>query len=310
MASPTLLLLGALLAFVFGWNNSAFLIGSGEGSGSLTLREALAVSTAGLLLGVLLEGPQMVKSLSGSVTPTAGDDVVAVALAVSLAMTLSLSLLKLPVSFSTAMVGAFAGAAYARSLPLDGARLGEIVGFWFVAVVIAAGLSYAIYRTFLRLTPRLGLLALDGASRYGVILTSLVIAYVLGANNVGLIYGMTINGGSASFPDLLLVVLVAILGMAALGRGSIAGTVGDRLLGLSPFGVVATFLSSALLIWVGTQLAIPISISQCLMGGMFGAALTSRVSVVNTRLAAESVGSWVAVPLASFLVAYALAFLV
>ena len=79
--------------------------------------------------------------------------------------------------------------------------------------------------------------------------------------------------------------------MVALGRGGISGTIGDRLLALSPFGVIATFLSSAVLIWVGTQFAIPISISQCLIGGMFGAAFTKHVSAINTRLAVESMSS-------------------
>jgi phosphate/sulfate permease len=72
---------------------------------------------------------------------------------------------------------------------------------------------------------------------------------------------------------------------------------------LSPLGVVATFLSSAVLIWLGTQLTIPISISQCLIGGMFGAAFTKQISGINSRLAAESMASWLAVPVGAFLLA-------
>jgi hypothetical protein len=193
MASEALLALGVVLAFVFGWNNSSFLIGNGEGSGSLTLREALIVSSAGLLLGVALEGSQMLRSLSGSVTPVAGDQVVLIALVVSLSMTIVLSTLKLPVSFSMAIVGAFAGAAYGSSLPLNGARLEDIATFWFLSPILAAVLAYAFYRVIVRSASRLSLLAVDGVSRYGVILTTLIIAYVLGANNIGLIYGMTLK---------------------------------------------------------------------------------------------------------------------
>ncbi len=304
MASDVLLALGVVLAFVFGWNNSSFLIGNGEGSGSLTLREALIVSSVGLLLGVALEGSQMLRSLSGSVTPVAGDQIVLVALVVSLSMTIVLSTLKLPVSFSMAIVGAFAGAAFGSSLPLDGVRLEDIVAFWFLSPILAAVLAYAFYRVIVRSASRLSLLAVDGASRYGVILTTLIIAYVLGANNIGLIYGMTLNGSPASQTFPLLLVLVAIVGMVALGRGGISGTIGDRLLGLSPFGVVATFLSSAVLIWTGTQLAIPISISQCLLGGMFGAALTKQTSAINTRLATESIAMWVVVPVGAFVLGF------
>jgi phosphate/sulfate permease len=306
MASDVLLALGVVLAFVFGWNNSSFLIGNGEGSGSLTLREALIVSSVGLLLGVALEGSQMLRSLSGSVTPVAGDQVVLIALVVSLSMTIVLSTLRLPISFSMAIVGAFAGAAYGSSLPLNGARLEGIATFWFLSPILAAVLAYAFYRVIVRSASRLSLLAVDGASRYGVILTSLIIAYVLGANNIGLIYGMTLNGSPASQTFPLLLVVVAIVGMVALGRGGISGTIGDRLLGLSPFGVVATFLASAVLIWTGTQLAIPISISQCLLGGMFGAAFTKQTSAINTRLATESIAMWVVVPVGAFVIGFLL----
>ena len=306
MASEALLALGVVLAFVFGWNNSSFLIGNGEGSGSLTLREALTVSSVGLLLGVAFEGSQMLRSLSGSVTPVAGDQVVLIALVVSLSMTIVLSTLKLPVSFSMAIVGAFAGAAYGSSLPLNGARLEDIATFWFLSPILAAVLAYAFYRVIVRSASRLSLLAVDGVSRYGVILTTLIIAYVLGANNIGLIYGMTLNGSPASQALPLVLVVVAIVGMVALGRGGISGTIGDRLLGLSPFGVVATFLASAVLIWTGTQLAIPISISQCLLGGMFGAAFTKQTSAINTRLASESIAMWVVVPVGAFLLGFLL----
>ncbi len=308
MASEDILALGAALAFVFGWNNSSFLIGNGEGSGSLTLREALLVSSAGLLLGVLLEGTQMLKSLSGSITPAAGTQVAEVALVVSLALTVGLSLAKLPVSFSMAVVGAFAGAAYASSLPLNGPRLEEMVGFWFLAPLLTAVVAYALYRSILALAPRLSLLALDGASRYGVIVTSLIIAYVLGANNIGLIYGTVVNGGKSFEWQLVLVTLFAILGMLVLGRTGVSGTVGDKLLALSPFGVIATFLGSAVLIWLGTQLAIPVSISQCLLGGMFGAAFAKQISVVNGRVALESIGGWVVVPVAAFALGFLLVY--
>jgi inorganic phosphate transporter, PiT family len=308
MTSTVIIGAAAALAFVFGWNNSSFLIGSGRGSGSLTLREALVVSSIGLFAGVILEGPQMLKSLGGSITPQVGGQIVLVSIVVSLAMTVALSLVKLPVSFSMALVGAFAGAALGSALQLNGGRLEDIVTFWFLSPILAAVLAFVLYKAMAHSISSLSLLAVDGVSRYGVILTTLVIAFVLGANNIGLIYGVALNGASPSQVLLVALVVLSIIGMVALGRGGISGTIGDRLLGLSPLGVVATFLSSAVLIYAGTYLSIPISISQCLMGGMFGAAFTKQVSVVNARLAAESMAMWVVVPVAAFLLGYLLVF--
>jgi phosphate/sulfate permease len=303
MVEDATVLLGVALVFVFGWNNSSFLIGDGRGSGALTLREALLVSSAGLLLGVLLQGSKMLRSLSGSLAPVATDQVVFVALLVSLALTVTLSLIKLPVSFSMVLVGAFTGAVLASSLPLDYGRLEEVVGFWAVAPLATALLAYIVMNVIVRGVSGLSLIALDAVSRYAVIATSLVIAYVLGANNIGLIYGTILNGASPSNLSAVLLTLVAILGMVALGSGGVSGTIGDRMLVLSPLGVVSTFLASATLMWLGTEQAIPISLTQCLLGGMFGAAFSKQISVVNTRLAVENIASWVIAPTSALILA-------
>ena len=89
-----------------------------------------------------------------------------------------------------------------------------------------------------------------------------------------------------------------------MGRGGVTGTVGDRMLVLSPQGVLTVFVTSALVIWIGTQLAVPISIGQCVLGGMFGAAYAKSVTVVNKKLAIETVSGWVVVPVAAFVIAY------
>jgi inorganic phosphate transporter, PiT family len=307
MAEETILLLGVALAFVFGWNNSSFLIGNDRGSGSLTLRESLLISSAGLLLGVVLEGSEMLKSLNGSLAPFASSQDILVALAVTVAFTVLLSLVKIPASFSMVLVGAFAGAVLASSLALDYSRLEEIIAFWVLAPLVAAGLAFVIYNIATRAVSGLGLVTLDVVSRYGVILTSLIVAYVLGANNIGLIYGTMLDRGSPSDLFAVFLTLVAIAGMLAFGRGGVSGTIGDRMLVLSPLGVVSTFLASAALLILGTQFGIPISLTQCLLGGMFGAALSKQVRVVNTRLAVENIGSWVVVPLAAFAVAFLVA---
>lgn len=302
MAEVTVVL-GVALVFVFGWNNSAFLIGNGRGSGALTLREALLISATGLLLGVLLQGSSMLKSLSGSLTPTASNEMITVSLLISLVFTLGLSFFKLPVSFSMVLVGAFAGAVFASSLPLNHARLEEVIEFWAIAPIATALLAYVFMKIITRGVSGLGLVTLDTVSRYAVIATSLVIAYVLGANNIGLIYGTTLNGSQPSDAFAILLTSVAIVGMVVLGTGGVSGTIGDRMLVLSPLGVISTFLSSAILLWLGTELAIPISLTQCLVGGMFGAAFSNQVSVVNTRLAVENIASWIIVPSAAFLLA-------
>jgi len=299
-----LLGLALLLSFIFGWNNSSFLIGNLRGSGALSLRAAASISVAGLVLGVLLEGPKMTGSLAGSMAfTTTGTVLLATSLA-SVLLAVALTLASLPVSFSVVIVGAFLGATVSSAISVDALRTLEVVGFWFVAPLATAAITFVIYNSLRRLVSGFGLLTVDLLNRSGSVFSALLVSYTLGANNIGLIYAGVGNGAAPA--TMVVLSLVAVAGVVTLGRGAVAGTVGDRMLVLSPQGVFSAFMGSSLVVWLGTQLAVPVSISQCLLGGMIGAAFTKKVTVLNSRLVGETLSSWVLAPVLSFVLAYGL----
>lgn len=305
---PALLLLAVILTFVFGWNNSSILIGNDRGSGSLSGRGSVVLCSMGILLGILVEGSKMNGSLGRLVLGQVTSAGMTATLAVSVVFTLALTIAAIPVSFSNTIVGAFLGAAVASSLGVQVGALTTIVVFWGLAPLATMVVTFLIYKAIERSTSAMSLLAIDSFNRVGVSAVSLALAYVLGANNVGLFYGAAIlNAGPGQLGNdqifLLALAASAVTAMALFGRGNVAGTVGDKLLSLSPQGVLAAFSGSILVMWVATQLSIPVSISQCLIGGMFGAALTKRIAVINRRLALEVIVSWAVVPLAAFAVA-------
>lgn len=297
----------ALLSFVFGWNNSSLLIGNIRGSGSLSSGLIVTVSAVGLFLGAELEGPKMIGSLAGSLAPNPSLAALGATVAISLILTLAMTALELPVSFSMVMVGAFVGATLASEVAVNSARLGEVVAFWFVAPVATAILTYFIYGGVRRIVSNFGIITVDSLNRAGGVVSALAVSYTLGANNIGMFFEGT--GGAATplgrAAIFSILALAAVLGVVFLGRHSLGGTVGDRMLTLSPQGVFSAFVASSLVVWGGTQLAIPVSITQCLIGGMLGAAYTRHVAVVNTRLVQETLSLWIVAPL----VALGLAFL-
>lgn len=302
-----LLALAVALSFVFGWNNSSLLIGNVRGSGTLSHGTIIALAVVGLMLGSLFEGPKMAGSLAGSIAPSASVSVLLATISVSLALTLAMTLLDLPVSFSMVMVGAFIGATLASDVALNVARSLQVVAFWFVAPLGTALLTYVIYIGTRRLVSGFGILAVDSMNKSGAFVSAFAVSYTLGANNVGMFFGST--GGTSNLLAeegvFVLLVLAAILGVVALGKNSLGGVVGDRMLALSPQGVFSAFVASSVLVWAGTQLALPVSITQCLLGGMLGAAFTRHISIVNTKLVAETISLWVVAPA----VALGLAFL-
>jgi phosphate/sulfate permease len=301
------LLLAGILTFIFGWNNSGLLIGNERGSGTLSALESTILCSIGMLLGVVLEGQEMTKSLGGIITTPPTDTILLAALAVSIVLTFVLTLGRIPVTFSATMVGAFAGAAVATSAQIRAGDLATIIVFWIIAPLATMVVTFLCYKAIRSATTNLSLLSVDAFNRAGVGLVSLALAFVLGANNIGMIYGTSFVGSRPSLTNsaltLFALAAVAVVAMALFGRGRVAGTVGDRLLSLSPQGVLAAFSGTIIMMWLATQLAIPVSVTQCLVGGMFGAAFTKRIAIVNRRLSLEVVASWVVIPLAAFFLA-------
>ncbi len=301
--------LAALLCFLFGWNNSSFLIGNLRGSGSLSFTAAVLISVLGLFLGVLLEGSKMVGTLAGSLAPLTTYSVLLTVMVVSLVLTFGLTMLDLPVSFSMIMVSAFLGATYASALPIDAGRSAEVVSFWFAAPLATALITFVVYSSTVKAVSRFGILTVDSLNRAGAVVSGLAVSYTLGANNIGLIYdatGVLVAGEPVNPGVMLLIVAAGAIGIVTFGRSALGGTMGDRMLTLSPQGVFSAFVSSSLVVWVGTQYSLPVSISQCLLGGILGAAYSRVVSAVNRRLVGETLSLWVLAPLAAFALSYLL----
>jgi PiT family inorganic phosphate transporter len=300
------LVLAAVLCFLFGWNNSSYVVGNMAGSGTLSQGRSVAVAALGMLAGVFLEGPKMLTSLVGSLAFPVPESGVILAFALSIILIFALTLGRLPAPVSSAMVGGFLGFAYGTGSNINVRQTELVVAFWFLAPFLTAMLAFWFHRTLARAVSGLSLVRADSFNRIGVVVGSFAVSYTLGANNLGLIAGTSLYGASSaqSFAVAAILALVAVLGVFVLGKGGVSGTVGDRLLSLSPLGVISVFASSALLVWLGTQLQVPMSISQCVLGGMLGSAFSQKFAFINVRLAYEALSTWVLVPVIAFVVAF------
>ncbi|HEV2389562.1 MAG TPA: inorganic phosphate transporter, partial [Nitrososphaerales archaeon] len=212
------LLLAGVLTFVFGWNNSGILIGNERGSGTLSGLESTILCSVGMLLGVALEGSKTTGSLGGIVTAPPTDSMMLATLVASVLLTFGLTVARIPVTFSATMVGAFAGAAFASSAVVRVGDVATIIAFWAIAPIATMAVTFLSYKAIQRATANLSLLSVDAFNRAGVGLVSLALAFVLGANNIGLIFGTSLAGSPPSSTDavltLLALVAVAIAAMA------------------------------------------------------------------------------------------------
>ncbi len=300
-----------MFAFVFGWNNSGLTTGSLSKLVSYNL--SLFLTITGIFAGFFILGPSMTMSILGKLVakslPTTG---LFSAIAVSVLMLLVLTLFKLPVSLSNCTVGAFVGAALARGTPIKFPALVEIVGSWIVVPFGCALLSFALYEIVIRVEQSRSLVSVVRANRMILAVTVFFVSFMLGGNNLGVIQSLASSGSSGTLTlDLIGLLLfgAAALGIILFGK-MLAAVVGDKIVGLSQIKTFAAMLAAAIVILVLTFFSIPVSLTQVIIGGMLGAGVSRRPSVVNTREIGILIAGWAAVTLVSAGLAYAVSLMI
>jgi PiT family inorganic phosphate transporter len=134
-------------------------------------------------------------------------------------------------------------------------------------------------------------------------------AYSLGANNIGLLYHISLwEEQSIHLLILTLLPVASFFGVMKSGKTSIF--VSEGVVGHSPLTIFSSLLVGAILIWIFTQAAIPVSLAQVLIGGLIGVNLYRKPRTYNRSALIKLIGSWVGVTLASFVAALGLGFLV
>jgi PiT family inorganic phosphate transporter len=286
--------MGLALCVVLGANNLSTCLGTSVGAGALRYTRALALASIGLLAGIFLEGDKLTHAItSGVVSSTDPALILAVAFS-TFGIMAFLTFRKLPISLSQVAIGAAIGAALALRIPVNWRFTLLVASSWLLTPL--AGLMLAVLLTvgtgMLRKRIR-RILTLNALYGYLTIFSGTYAAYTLGANTVGLIVGMVKSSGIVSSISFG---IATILGMIVFSRGT-TRSVSENIVGLSPSASFAAQMGGALTVHGFTQVGIPVSVSQAVVGGIFGASIPRNIVVRNDRLAKEIIVGWTVAPL-------------
>ncbi|MHB8566339.1 MAG: inorganic phosphate transporter [Nitrososphaerales archaeon] len=297
-----------LLAFTLGWNNSG--LTTGNLSNLIRYDIALVVTLAGILTGFLVEGQKMSHSILGKLVITqvsVGE--LAVATTVSFALFLVLTLAKIPVSLSNCVVGAFAGVAISVGGVINNGFALEIIISWISAPFLCALVSVLVYEAVVKSEQSISLPNVSWVNRVILLAAVFYISYTLGANNVGLIFSIVADAIGSVQSSLLIgllefaIFLSLAVGTVLFGR-AIAKIVGDKIIGLSQVKTLSALLGAATVTWVLTQLSVPVSLTQVVIGGMLGAGVARGLSVVNGKEVSLMIRDWTLVTMLCTLAGY------
>ncbi len=290
---------GAYVGWNIGANDTANCIGTTVGCGLISFRNAVIVVSIFALLGAMLQGQHVMKTIGKGIVQTDLNYLaVCVALICSGFFVTLATFFRIPTSTSQAIVGGVVGIGLAVGVEVNYTRFLIIAQSWIICPLLAMALSFG-----LMLFIRLGLrriqtksLLFQQAFGWLAIVSACYVAYSMGANNAGNAVGPIANL-NILHPTLLLMIggLSIAIGAATFGK-KVADTVGK---GITPLDIPGAFVaqfSAAFGMHLFSMLGIPVSTSSTIVGAVVGVGLVKGARAISKKTIFIIVLGWVLTP--------------
>ena len=294
---------GIFIGWALGSNDSANLFGTGVAAKVIKYKTAIILISIFVILGALMEGHKSMDTV-GAMSSMSHTAAFIAAFSAGLCVAV-FSYLSLPVSTSQAVMGSVLGIGMILGIP-DFTRLYKVILCWIFTPIGAMVLSFILYpllgKIFQKFLIDLHLrnifikVALTLAGCYG--------AYSLGANNVANVTGVYVGSG------LLTPFQAALIGSLSIAFGvltyskNVMETIGKKIVELDGFSAFVSEFSAAVTVHLFTQVGVPVSTSQAIVGGVVGLGLKKGVKTVKKRTLIEIGIGWISTPFSSGLLAY------
>ena len=299
------ILSGIVLGWSLGANDSANIFGTGVTTGTVKYRTAILLTASFVLLGSLIDGPKCIKTL-GEISRLQPLDAFSCALATAITMGV-LTFLALPASTSQAIVGAIVGVGI-LSGSADFSKLYKIVLCWIFTPIGGIILAFILHKLLGSLLDKTitSIKHRNLIYTVGILVAGSYAAYSLGGNNVANVTGVYVGAG------VLSVGMASLIGGLSIASGvltyskKVMMTVGKGIAPLDPFSGLIAVVAEALTLHIFTQIGVPVSSSQAIVGAVVGVGLVGDVRTVSHRMLARIAMGWLLTPIASGALTYLL----
>ena len=296
---------GIFLGWTLGSNDSANIFGTGVAAKIIKYRTAIILISIFVILGSVLEGEKCFATV-GKLSNLTPESAFWVALAAGITMFI-VTYLALPCSTSQAIIGAVVGAGMVSGIP-DFSRLYKIVACWILAPISAVILSFILYHLIGFFFERY-ITSPQKRSVFifwGLIFAGCFGAYALGSNHVANVTGIYVGSGLLTpFEGALIGGLSIASGVLTYSR-KVMTTVGKEITHMDEYSAFISALSGAVTVEIFTQVGVPVSTSQAIVGGVVGVGLIKGVKTVRKRTLIEIGIGWISTPISAGIISYIL----
>jgi len=291
---------GIFLGWALGSNDAANIFGSGVATNLIKFRTAVILIAIFVVAGAVLEGSKVMAAvghLSQLIPLTAFLSTLAAGIVVTI-----MSARGLPVSTSQAIVGAVLGVGI-LSHTANYSILTKVIICWALTPIGAILFSMIFYKIMaIIFSPKLMSLPLcTGVIKLGIILAGCYGAYALGSNNVANVTGVYVGAGMMSPLTAVVVGSVSIALGAITYSKKVMYTVGKQIFPLLDFSALVVVIAEAATVHLFTQLGVPVSASQAVVGAVLGIGILKNVRALNLSRLSSILLGWIITPIASAL---------
>jgi len=314
---------GLWLGWAVGANVAANIFATAVASRMVRFTTVVKLSVTFIMLGGLINGPAGIDTLSrlGGVDSLPGAFTVAFASAVAITC---MSAFGLPVSAAQTGVGALIGYQLFQHGSINAAAqllLRTIVITWICAPILSALTAFVIYKLTAQIFRRLPmpLFLMDRWVRLGLLVAGCYGAWAFGGNNMANVVSFYVELDLFSpvhaGPWIITQTrILALLGGIAISFGiatyshRIMLTVGRDLVKLDGITALIAILSQAVVVdflahsWkFGRYVlpAIPVSVSQALVGAVLGLGMARGIQTIKLKVLGNIVIGWITAPIIS-----------
>jgi PiT family inorganic phosphate transporter len=299
------LISGIFLGWTLGSNDSANVFGTAVATKIVTYRTAILLTSTFVILGALIEGEKCFATVGELFTLTPKDAFWA-ALSAGITMFV-VTYLSLPSSTSQAIIGAILGVGMVSGIP-DFIRLYRIIACWVLTPIGGIIISFILYY-FIGFFFERYIASPQKRSFFifwGLIFAGCFGAYALGSNNVANITGVYVGSGLLTPFEGLLVGSISIASGTLTYSRKVMMTVGRGITPLDEYAALIAVLSGAITVEIFTQVGVPVSSSQAIVGGVIGVGLVKGASTINKRTVIEIGAGWISTPISAGIISYVL----
>ena len=323
---------GLFLGWSLGANDAANVFGTAVGSRMVSFTTAAVICGTFVILGAFVSGTGAAQTLGklGAVNALGGSFMAALSAGLTVYW---MTRLGLPVSTSQAIIGSIIGWNLFSDSYTDLSSLIKILSSWVISPLLSgiiAALLFTLAKSFIRRIG-IGLIRLDGYTRFALILAGAFGCFSLGANNIANVMGVFVP--VAPFPEFQLIEGFSIssaqqlflIGGLAIAVGvftyskRVMMTVGSELMTLTPLAAWVVVMSHSIVLFLfaserleqllanlslPTIPLVPVSSSQVVVGAVLGIGIFHGGRRIQWGRVSSIVKGWVITPLISGLVCF------